>query len=82
MVEEIELKLELNPDDASALEASELFGEDSKVSQLRSTYFDTADHCVKQAGFSLRIRQIGRARVETVKANGTNAAGLFARPEW
>ena len=82
MVEEIELKLELTPDDASLLEAAQLFGKDSKVSQLRTTYFDTPGRDVKQAGFSLRIRRVGRTLVETVKANGNNAAGLFARPEW
>ena len=82
MVEEIELKLQLKPDDASVLEAAKLFGKVSKASKLRSTYFDTADHCVKKAGFALRIRRVGRARVETVKAEGADAVGLFARPEW
>lgn len=82
MVEEIELKLELTPDDASALEAAQLFGKESNVRQLSTTYFDTPGQDVKQAGFSLRIRRVGRTLVETVKANGNNAAGLFARPEW
>jgi inorganic triphosphatase YgiF len=82
VVEEIELKLELTPDDADALEAADLFGGKPKVTQLCSTYFDTPEQGVKQAGFSLRIRRSGRKRVETVKANGADAAGLFARPEW
>lgn len=82
MVEEIELKLELTPDGASALEAAQLFGSEPQVRHLTTTYFDTPEYCVRQSGFSLRIRHVGRTKIETVKANGTNAAGLFARPEW
>ena len=80
--EEIELKLELTPEAADALEASQLFAGEAQVSQLCSTYFDTSEQCVSKEGFSLRIRNSGRTKIETVKANGGTAAGLFARPEW
>lgn len=79
---ETELKLELTPDDAAELEASELLVPPEDVTRLRSIYFDTPDCCLREAGLSLRIRSSGRKRVQTIKADQARAAGLFARPEW
>lgn len=81
MADEIELKLELFAADAERVIASNLFA-DGKVVQQVSTYFDTGDHALAKAGFSLRIRQTGDIRVQTIKANGTSTAGLFMRTEW
>lgn len=82
MAEEIELKLALSPAAADRLEASGLLPGDPPAVQQISTYFDTSDHAVAKAGFSLRIRRTGAQRVQTIKADGTNAAGLFIRSEW
>jgi triphosphatase len=32
-------------------------------------------------GFSLRVRHIGKRRLQTLKADGDATAGLFVRPE-
>lgn len=82
MAEEIELKLELTPDAADAIAASGLLAGDPQTAQQRSIYFDTPDRILSKAGLSLRIRRSGRKRVQTVKADGASAAGLFARSEW
>ena len=82
MAQEIELKLELTDDAAHALLESALLPGEHEVLSLRTTYFDTPGKHLSSAGFSLRIRDKGEKRVQTVKAAGTAAAGLFARPEW
>jgi triphosphatase len=82
LADEVELKLELDSGAADALEQSGLLEGAPKVVQQRSIYFDTPDHHLSAAGFSLRIRHAGRTRIQTVKVNGGSAAGLFARQEW
>lgn len=82
MADEIELKLDLTPEAADALEAAALLPGDPDIAEQRSIYFDTPDHILMKAGFSLRIRRSGRKRIQTVKANGASAAGLFVRSEW
>lgn len=82
MADEIELKLELFPPDADRIVASKLLGENPKVAEQVSTYFDTAGRAVAKAGFSLRIRRTGDTRIQTIKADGASSAGLFARTEW
>ncbi|MBW8295725.1 CHAD domain-containing protein [Sphingopyxis sp.] len=82
MADEIELKLELSPDDAARIVASELFGESAKVAQQVSTYFDTDERAVAKAGYSLRIRRSDGTGIQTIKADGASSAGLFARTEW
>ena len=82
MADEVELKLEIASEDAGRFEMSGLVtGASKKIRQI-STYFDTPDHDVANAGFSLRIRRSGKARVQTIKADGASAAGLFIRSEW
>src|SRR5690606_34950760 len=82
LAQEIELKLELTPEAAGTLLAADLsFGAVTTVRQ-RSIYFDTPAQDLRAAGFSLRIRERGAQRIQTVKAADSGAAGLFARPEW
>ena len=45
-------------------------------------YFDTPDQALRKAGLSLRIRTLGKRRVQTLKAESVSAAGIFVRPEW
>ena len=52
------------------------------VREQDTVYFDTADEALRKAGLSLRVRKIGDRRVQTIKAEGQTAAGLFVRPEW
>ena len=82
MADEIELKLELSPVAADQLAATGFFVGDAKPAKLVSTYFDTNDRHVANAGFSLRIRRTGDRSVQTIKADGASAAGLFVRSEW
>ncbi len=78
---EIELKLELAPDDLDRFAASGLLGEPVSVENQRSVYFDTRARDLFQSGFTLRIRTVGAARTQTIKATGASAS-VFARPEW
>jgi triphosphatase len=80
---EVELKLETTPADLDRLAAAPLLAE-AEISEKQqvSTYFDAPGLPLRAAGLSLRVRQRGDQFVQTVKAEGKAAAGLFARPEW
>jgi len=82
VADEVELKLELTLPAAEALQRSGVLTGAPRVTRHRSIYFDTPDHQLAAAGLSLRIRADGDGRIQTVKAGGAPAAGLFARPEW
>ena len=80
---EIEIKLEAKPSilrDAAdlALFAGVTF---SRNRTFRTTYFDTADNALLDAGMSLRVRSIGRRRVLTFKWPPKGSEGVFARGE-
>ena len=80
---EVELKLEVAPADWRKLEAIvPAASSDGAAEHLVSTYFDTPKHALRDAGLSLRVRRQGRVRIQTVKAAGGSAAGLFERREW
>lgn len=82
MANEIELKLELTPQTVEALDAAGFWPGEAVVAEQRSVYFDTPDHAIAASGMSLRIRRTGRKRVQTIKAEGASAGGLFRRSEW
>jgi triphosphatase len=50
------------------------------VRQLDATYFDTADHALRKAGFGLRVRDGEGGRKQTLKS--ASAGGVFSRGEW
>ena len=69
--QEVELKLEVAPSALEKVLAHPLLREqpDGATTQtLQSTYFDTPDHRLQQAGISLRVRRIGDRRIQTIKA--------------
>jgi len=78
---EIELKLECEPSDLATLKAHPLLQDASEqgAADLSSTYFDTAEQDLREAGLGLRVRRIGDRYVQTLKAE---VDGLFRRPEW
>lgn len=82
MSREIELKLELSKAAMDTLLRSDLLAGPSEDVSQRDIYFDTPDQKLRNAGFSLRIRQAGGVRTQTIKATAPGTAGLFARPEW
>jgi inorganic triphosphatase YgiF len=81
--EEFELKLEVDPADLEALLAAPPFDDPAARERAQqSVYFDTPGRLLHEAGFSLRVRTIGDAHIQTVKAESAATAGLFVRPEW
>jgi len=80
---EIELKLELHSQDGTKLKRflRKSLKPGGQARALNSVYFDTAGQDFRKAGFSLRIRHVGKRRIQTLKAAGEATAGLFARPE-
>jgi triphosphatase len=84
MGKEVELKLEVPPRAIGRLRHLRALyrGGRAQEKDLVSVYFDTATHKLRRHGLSLRVRHIGDKRVQTVKANGQSAAGLFSRSEW
>lgn len=80
---EIELKLEICPDDLPTLNEHPLLaGLLCKEERQTSIYFDTVDGRLRDAGVMLRVRESGGRYVQTVKADGAAAGGLFDRGEW
>lgn len=82
VAEEIELKLVLGSTAADAFVGSGLIGGPPSTHEMQAVYFDTPDLALSQDDVSLRIRQSGDIRTQTIKAAGAKAAGLFARSEW
>ena len=82
-ISEVELKLELAPEDMPRLRDSPLLqGGTQAPDRLISHYYDTADRTLRAAGFVLRVRRSAAGFIQTVKQDETAAAGLFVRPEW
>jgi inorganic triphosphatase YgiF len=78
MDHEIELKFLIAPQSADEV-LSRLDGREA-VKQLDATYFDTADHALRKAGFGLRVRDGEGGRKQTLKS--ASSGGVFARGEW
>lgn len=52
-----------------------------RTASLRSVYYDTHDHKLREAGIALRLRKDGRRWVQTVKAGKSIASGLSCASE-
>src|SRR5262249_17132699 len=83
MTTEVELKLAVSP--GTLREAKRLpwlrnlaMGRASR-SKVVSVYYDTGKFKLRDSGITLRIRRIGRKRVQTIKATGNRGVG---RNEW
>lgn len=80
---EVELKFELDPLAMAEILADPIFSTGDVITREQvSTYFDTPAGDIRQAALSLRIRRIGKRRVQTVKADDERTTSLFARDEW
>lgn len=77
---ELEIKFQLDAGAIKALQREAFPLETGAVSQLRSVYFDTADHALRNGGFSLRVRRKGGTYTQTLKHRA--GGGLFERDEW
>jgi triphosphatase len=87
---EIELKLHVDAEDLTTLHdhpglAAYRAGTPT-VQHLITTYYDTPDCRLASSGLALRVRQVGRRRIQTVKtrerAKSGESAGAAVRREW
>jgi triphosphatase len=81
---EIELKLEFLPTDAARLAAHPALAVSlapPEEQELLSTYFDTPDCALHEAGVYLRVRECGGRYLQTVKAAASKTE-LLERLEW
>jgi triphosphatase len=80
---ETELKFELEPSGVSKLEQKLILGSRAKTPPppqiLQSIYYDTPGHDLSKAGYTLRVRETGGKRVQTIKSE---AEGVASRGEW
>lgn len=81
MGRELELKLEIDPNQADRLRSMPMLEGRSQAERLTSTYFDTPKGKLKRNGWALRVRRQGNAWVQAAKKTG-NGPGLFEREEW
>ncbi|GAC1406586.1 MAG: inorganic triphosphatase [Burkholderiaceae bacterium] len=83
---EIELKLLVTPQGATALRQHPLLGEYAQAApvelQLRGTYFDTPTLDLRRHEAGLRVRGNGHEWVQTLKGGGSLTGGLHSRHEW
>lgn len=89
MGDEYELKLELTPEQVTRLSRSALLRSlvparpRARAERLFSTYFDTPARALRTREMALRVRRVGRRRVQTLKvpANGTSGLQHFTEFE-
>lgn len=80
MADETELKLQLpsSPGEFNAADMLHRLAPQNHgrgvTRKLRATYFDTAERDLAKRGMALRIRQVGRKRIQTLKAPHQNGA--------
>lgn len=84
--QEVELKLEVEPEALDKILAHPLFQAQScdgpVTNTLHSTYFDTPDQALRHAGISFRIRRNGDQRIQTIKAAQSPDGVAVSRSEW
>ena len=80
MAEEVELKLTVAPERAAAVRQLPLLRELAQrralTRQLETVYYDTPDNVLARRGVVLRVRSIGKRRVQTIKLPSTGLSGL------
>jgi len=80
---EIELKLQFPPGSRTAIEASPaLAAVEPRQHRLVTTYFDTPENLLDRTGLTLRVRQSGDRRTQTVKSQARERGVAANRREW
>ena len=81
MAQEIELKLEVDPDSLPLVRQDPILthAESQSVDQV-TVYYDTPETKLKKHGFTLRVRNVGDRFIQTVKPL-TESVGLLSREE-
>ncbi|HTK36562.1 MAG TPA: CHAD domain-containing protein [Caulobacteraceae bacterium] len=77
---ETELKFEIAAGALARLRKHPVLAATAGAEKLRSVYFDTPDHDLRNAGLSLRVRERAGRFVQTVKTR--SGSGLIERGEW
>ena len=77
---EIELKFALTPEQRDAILERPECADTIAVRRLVSTYFDTADHALRRAGYTLRLRRESGRWIQTVKSCAAGEG--LVRGEW
>jgi triphosphatase len=72
MTTEFELKFQVDPRRRAAVEAA-LHGQAAARMRMQAHYYDTAERLLSRHGIALRLRNEGRAWVQTLKAPGEDA---------
>src|SRR5665811_2355475 len=86
MPQEIELKLAVGPRDVPRLRDSPILRalnlKHTARQRLVSTYYDTPSLSLLRSAIILRVRKIGRRRVQSVKMNAAESGGclLYTSP--
>ncbi|WP_069266165.1 CYTH and CHAD domain-containing protein [Paraburkholderia nodosa] len=83
---ERELKLRIAPEDLAKLRGAPLLARAQATADrpefLNSTYFDTPELALHRCKASLRVRAVGKRRIQTLKLEGAVEAGVFDRAEY
>jgi triphosphatase len=85
MADEIELKLSVTPEQATAVRQlpliRQLAEKRAMTRQLSTVYFDTPEQTLSKRGIALRIRNIGRRKIQTIKLPADGPGGLQVHRE-
>ncbi|MBB5507836.1 CYTH and CHAD domain-containing protein [Paraburkholderia atlantica] len=83
---ERELKLRVANEDVGKLRNASILAQSEATAGtprlLTSTYFDTPEFSFHWCGASLRVRSVGKEKIQTLKLEGSAKAGLFDRDEF
>ncbi len=80
---ETELKLQLAPSDIDRFRRSEALAKSVCTEvDIDNVYFDTQHRLLQRYRMALRLRQIGRRWLQTLKAGGKSGGALSRRGEW
>lgn len=77
---ETELKFQLGLSAIESLNRHAALAAPGRSQRLRSIYFDTPEHDLRNGGFSLRVREKDGRFIQTLKSR--TGAGVFDRGEW
>jgi triphosphatase len=83
---EFEVKLEIPASTVSKVMRLpwlwELATGELRASRIASTYYDTPKYALRERGITLRVRRIGSAHLQTIKARVNGGALPIERDEW
>lgn len=86
MAREFEVKLEIPASTVSKVMRLpwlwELATGELRASRIASTYYDTPKYALRERGITLRVRRVGAAHLQTIKARVAGGALPIERDEW